>query len=179
MTEEKPPRHPAATRIIAITDALAKAHKLGVEAAEGSDDGIVLVEGTSVALAIRRLIELEKDIDAGIEDCPPVFADKKPPTLSRIAQECAATFRLPIAQMTCQSPRRGKGQLKNARRAYCYLARKLHGESKSYPQIARVIGLTDHTSVIHNYRTAMMALEIDRDFYLLVRAIEKALMADG
>jgi hypothetical protein len=171
MTESNVP--PAARRLQAITAPLDKAYVAAARDAEARGDGVVLVEGVSVAMALKRLNQLVYDMLFGVEDPPPVFDEAKLPTLATIAKECAATFNVPFEAM--KKPNRSGGRRADARRAYFFISRRIYGPAKSYPVIASVIGLKDHSSAIHGFRTGASLYETNREFCLAVRAIEARL----
>lgn len=93
-------------------------------------------------------------------------------TTVRIILECvAATFDLtPIA---LRSARRSQA-LVEARAAACLLARDLTGQS--YPQIGRVLGMRDHTTIMHAITIAERRCAADRAFAEKVAAVRVAVV---
>lgn len=171
MTEAKIP--PVVRRLQSIAANLGKAHAAGTKDAEAREDGLVLVEGISVAMAVRRLNQLAEDILADVEEAPPVFDEDKLPTLTAIAEECAQEFGVTRAAMFTGT--RSSGRRATARHAYFFIARRLFQRRKSYTVMIRVIGLKDHSSAIHGFRTAASRYETDPAFFASIKAIEARL----
>jgi hypothetical protein len=167
---------PAASRLQSITKDLSKAFSHAKEAAEGLDSSAILVEGHAVALALRRLSQLEKDMIDGIEDAPTVFPDGKNPPLSEIAKKCAAIFGVTMDRM--RESKRSGGNVWMARRSYFYLSRKLWNDKKSFRQISNAVGLVDHTCARYGFLSAVASMSSDRVFYERTMAVERQLYAD-
>lgn len=164
----------AAARLQSIIGPLLKAHSTAVSEAEGLPDGMVLVEGITVAMAIKRLQQLAQDMIDGSEDAPAVFPDQQRPPLAKIAETCADMFGVSMQEM--KTPHRTGGLTYTARQAYFLISKRVHGSGRSYPQIAGAVGLKNHTSAIHGFRTGHSMYQTNREFYGAVKAIEKRLM---
>lgn len=164
-------------RLRCIASHLELAHAAGVKDAEArKEEGLVLVEGISVAMGVRRLNQLAQDILAGVEEAPPVFDEDKLPTLTTIAEECAQQFG--VSRPAMFKGTRSSGKRARARHAYFFIARRLYLGRKSYPVMVRVIGLKDHSSAIHGFRTGASLYETDPEFFAAIRAIEARLKGE-
>jgi hypothetical protein len=89
---------------------------------------------------------------------------------TRIADLIAITSALTkVSQADIRGPRRD-GFIMRARQAVYYVARKQRVHS--YPQIGRMIGNRDHSTVIHGARKAEIIAERDPDYRDLLARIE-------
>src|SRR6185369_2400178 len=81
------------------------------------------------------------------------------PSVGEIQREVAAFFRIPAAEMVSQ--RRGR-VVARPRQVAMYLAKQL--TPKSLPNIGRLFGNRDHTTVIHAVRTVERLIGEDKKF---------------
>lgn len=94
---------------------------------------------------------------------PDIRASACPPLVREIADAVATVASLSVLDLA--SSRRNV-RLARARFAVVFLAKEL--TARSYPEIGRVLGGRDHTTIMHAYRRACELLPTDEPFRALV-----------
>jgi chromosomal replication initiator protein len=92
------------------------------------------------------------------------------PTIDEIQAAVCKKFHIGIRHMTADKRSR---HLARPRQIAMYLAYEL--TPKSLPQIGRLFGDRDHTTVLHAYRTVEALIAQDRDFAAVVAELRQSL----
>jgi chromosomal replication initiator protein len=96
------------------------------------------------------------------------------PTIAEIQAAVCEKFAIGIHHMTADKRSR---HLARPRQIAMYLAYEL--TPKSLPQIGRLFGDRDHTTVLHGYRTVEALIVQDRDFAAVVAELRQSLEDPG
>jgi chromosomal replication initiator protein len=94
------------------------------------------------------------------------------PRVAEIQRAVARRFDTPFREMF--SPRRGR-DVARPRQVAMYLCREL--TARSMPEIGRMFGGRDHTTVLHAIRRITLLRQIDPELDADVRALERELAA--
>lgn len=128
--------------------------------AETASPRMAAMVGSSALLAAM--------VDASNRACTPLCAllgSNPKPTVARIKRSTARWFKIDFNEMV--SARRAR-EVARPRQVAMYLARNL--TPKSLPDIGRLFGDRDHTTVIHAVHTIEALIPIDPD---IARAVEE------
>lgn len=93
-------------------------------------------------------------------------------TVRRIQDVVSAFYRIPSDEMT--SERRGR-EVARPRQIAMYLAREM--TPKSFPDIGKLFGNRDHTTVLHAVRRVESLIEADPDIAVDVEVLRERLAA--
>jgi chromosomal replication initiator protein len=103
-----------------------------------------------------------------------VAGQQRIPTIDEIQAAVCEKFRIGIRHMTADKRCR---HFARPRQIAMYLAYEL--TPKSLPQIGRLFGDRDHTTVLHGYRTVEALIVQDRDFAAVVAELRQSLEDPG